>query len=135
MEAEVLRQFLVALYAHLARLIMGLDRGNETTTQLLTLLNVSATKAGKRKWESDEPRPKEKLNKRRVVLFEEPTTTIAAEASEPVENGTKEAQETAQLSHVAATAEDPPEDEDEDTQGAHYFAPPRLFLSKGPSRR
>lgn len=55
---------------------MGIDRGNETTTQLLTLLNVSATKAGKRKWESDDTRPKEKLNKRRVVLLDEPTVTI-----------------------------------------------------------
>ena len=110
---------------------MGLDRGNETTTQLLTLLNVSATKSGKRKWESDEPRPKEKLNKRRVVLLEEPTATIAAEPSELVESDTKEAQKTAEPSHVSSTAEDAQEDEDEneDTQGANYSAPKRSLLS------
>lgn len=50
---------------------MAIDRGNETTTQLLTLLNVSATKAGKRKWILDDARPSEKLNKRRNVQFDE----------------------------------------------------------------
>ena len=50
---------------------MAIDRGNETTTQLLTLLNVSATKAGKRKWILDDTRPSEKLNKRRSVQFGE----------------------------------------------------------------
>ena len=50
---------------------MAIDRGNETTTQLLTLLNVSATKAGKRKWILDDARPAEKLNKRRNVQLEE----------------------------------------------------------------
>ena len=48
---------------------MAIDRGNETTTQLLTLLNVSATKAGKRKWILDDAKPAEKLNKRRNVQF------------------------------------------------------------------
>ena len=50
---------------------MAIDRGNETTTQLLTLLNVSATKAGKRKWILDDAKPVEKLNKRRNVQFGE----------------------------------------------------------------
>lgn len=50
---------------------MAIDRGNETTTQLLTLLNVSATKAGKRKWILDDTKPVEKLNKRRNVQFGE----------------------------------------------------------------
>lgn len=47
---------------------MAIDRGNGTTTQLLTLLNVSATKAGKRKWLLDDIQPKQKLNKRRATV-------------------------------------------------------------------
>lgn len=64
---------------------MGLDRGNETTTQLLTLLNVSATKFGKRKWSSDDSRPKEKLNKRRVVFLDEPTAVAIVERTQDLE--------------------------------------------------
>lgn len=47
-----------------------MDDGNSTTTRLLTLLNVSATKAGKRKrtYELDAP-PTEKLNKRKSVRY------------------------------------------------------------------
>lgn len=43
------------------------DNGNTTTTQLLTLLNVSATRISKRKREDKEAIPvrSEKLNKRR----------------------------------------------------------------------
>lgn len=48
---------------------MAIDRGNEATTQLLTLLNVSATRSGKRKWLLDDKRPAQKLNKRRNVQF------------------------------------------------------------------
>lgn len=50
---------------------MTIDRGSETTVQLLTLLNVSATRAGKRKWTGDEPKPAPKLNKRRAVQFDD----------------------------------------------------------------
>ena len=50
---------------------MAIDRENGTTTQLLTLLNVSATKAGKRKWILDDVQPTQKLNKRRTVQFSE----------------------------------------------------------------
>lgn len=57
------------LFILLREAAMAIDRGNETTTQLLTLLNVSATKAGKRKWILDDARPSEKLNKRRNVQF------------------------------------------------------------------
>ena len=50
---------------------------NDTTiTRLLTLLNVSATKAGKRKWSFEEDEPIPKLNKRRSIQF----------ATEPEEN-------------------------------------------------
>ncbi|KAJ6498953.1 digestive organ expansion factor [Mycena sanguinolenta] len=38
---------------------------DDTTTRLLTLLNVSATKAGKRKWTAVDGLPSEKLNKRK----------------------------------------------------------------------
>ena len=47
---------------------MAIDRGNGTTTQLLTLLNVSATRAGKRKWLLDDMQPSQKLNKRRATV-------------------------------------------------------------------
>lgn len=40
---------------------------NSTTTRLLTLLNVSATKAGKRKWSAADEFPAEKLNKRKIA--------------------------------------------------------------------
>ncbi|KAH8107233.1 digestive organ expansion factor [Cristinia sonorae] len=48
---------------------MAIDRGSETTVQLLTLLNISATKSTKRKWVEDTARPK--LNKRRSIQFDE----------------------------------------------------------------
>lgn len=50
---------------------MAIDHENGKTTQLLTLLNVSATKAGKRKWILDDIQPPRKLNKRRTVQFSE----------------------------------------------------------------
>ncbi|KAG7098451.1 hypothetical protein E1B28_000401 [Marasmius oreades] len=47
---------------------MGMKDGDNTTTKLLTLLNVSATKSGKHKWDvHDESRRPEKLNKRKTV--------------------------------------------------------------------
>ena len=52
---------------------MAFEPGNGTTTQLLTLLNVSATKVGKRKWILDDVRPTHKLNKRRTVQFSDET--------------------------------------------------------------
>ena len=50
-----------------------MDDGNSVTTKLLTLLNISATKIGKRKRVDDDFVPAEKLNKRKSV-------TIAAES-------------------------------------------------------
>lgn len=67
---------------------MAIDRGNETTTQLLTLLNVSATKAGKRKWILDDARPAEKLNKRRNVQFGDVSVNEQEDAGP--EDGAKE---------------------------------------------
>ncbi|KAH8119429.1 digestive organ expansion factor [Phellopilus nigrolimitatus] len=44
-----------------------MDDDNSTTTRLLTLLNVSATRAGKRRRLYDDPAPAIKLNKRKSV--------------------------------------------------------------------
>jgi len=51
---------------------------NNTTTRLLTLLNVSATKAGKRKWADYVPA--EKLNKRKTKTVK--TVSITEQANE-----------------------------------------------------
>lgn len=95
---------------------MAIDRGGETTTQLLTLLNVSATRAGKRKWTAEEPKPAPKLNKRRAVQFDdtverpepEASTSDATEATkedgEP-KNGTGEYEE------IIVLGEDGPDEE------------------------
>lgn len=60
-----------------------MDDIEDTRTKLLTLLNVSATKFGKRKWNTEtETRPTEKLNKRKAVSLADsdvpilPTTVI-----------------------------------------------------------
>ncbi|PPQ97532.1 hypothetical protein CVT26_006521 [Gymnopilus dilepis] len=54
---------------------MAIDDGNPVTTKLLTLLNVSATKVGKRKRYDDDIAPTQKLNKRKSISFAETTTT------------------------------------------------------------
>jgi U3 small nucleolar RNA-associated protein 25 len=46
-----------------------MDEVNSTTTRLLTLLNVSAVKTGKRKRGFGDSIPVQKLNKRKSVLF------------------------------------------------------------------
>ncbi|KAI0745922.1 digestive organ expansion factor [Earliella scabrosa] len=51
---------------------MAIDDSSSTTTRLLTLLNVSATKAGKRKRTYEESKPVEKLNKKRTVQIAPP---------------------------------------------------------------
>ncbi|KAJ7899088.1 digestive organ expansion factor [Mycena leptocephala] len=70
-----------------------------TTTRLLTLLNVSATKAGKRKWTAVDDFPSEKLNKRKTARFmmdSEPdeipavAEVIIDTLMEPVDTGTPE---------------------------------------------
>ena len=48
---------------------MTIDDGTSVTTKLLTLLNVSATKLGKRKVDDDDFVPAEKLNKRKSISF------------------------------------------------------------------
>ncbi|KAF7321881.1 DUF1253-domain-containing protein [Mycena kentingensis (nom. inval.)] len=68
-----------------------------TTTKLLTLLNVSATKANKRKWEAVDDLPKKKLNARISARFDAeeeapPVTEIVVpeEVDEPVEDAEEE---------------------------------------------
>ena len=61
-----------------------MDDGNSVTTRLLTLLNVSATKVGKRKKVEEDFIPSEKLNKRKfiepnVTPFEEKEDNVAKE--------------------------------------------------------
>ena len=53
-------------------LTMAIDDSSSTTTRLLTLLNVSATKAGKRKRTYEESKPVEKLNKKCTVQIAPP---------------------------------------------------------------
>jgi U3 small nucleolar RNA-associated protein 25 len=53
-----------------------MDDGNSITTRLLTLLNVSATKIGKRKRIEQDFIPSEKLNKRKST---EPNTSSLEE--------------------------------------------------------
>lgn len=52
---------------------MAVQDPNSVTTKLLTLLNVSATKVGKRKQPIDDvlAQPSEKLNKRRAISFDD----------------------------------------------------------------
>lgn len=52
---------------------MAVEDPNTVTTKLLTLLNVSATKVGKRKQPIDDilAQPSEKLNKRRAISFDD----------------------------------------------------------------
>ena len=57
-----------------------MDDGNSITTRLLTLLNVSATRIGKRKRIDEDFIPSEKLNKRK-------STEPNASSSEEKENG------------------------------------------------
>ena len=58
---------------------MTMDDGNSVTTKLLTLLNVSATRIGKRKRVEDDFVPAEKLNKRKSISFAEPKATSEKE--------------------------------------------------------
>jgi len=63
---------------------MTMDDGNSVTTKLLTLLNVSATRIGKRKRAEDDFVPAEKLNKRKSITFAEPIQTKATSEKENI---------------------------------------------------
>lgn len=64
-----------------------MDDGNSITTRLLTLLNVSATKIGKRKRIEQDFIPSEKLNRRKSI---EPNASSSEEKENDVakEEGT-----------------------------------------------
>ena len=90
---------------------MTVEDPNATTTRLLTLLNVSATKAGKRKRTFGECKPAEKLNKKRVVQIAAPDETqgeLSPERPEEVREATRSATEEEEVV---------PEGEDEDEPG------------------
>ena len=61
---------------------MAIADSSSATTRLLTLLNVSATKAGKRKRAYEDSKPVEKLNKRRAVQFAAPGEANASGSEE-----------------------------------------------------
>ncbi|KZT10784.1 digestive organ expansion factor [Laetiporus sulphureus 93-53] len=63
---------------------MAVEETNAMTTRLLTLLNISATKAGSRKrtFEEEENRPVQRLNKRRMVQFHDDDFVINKRRSE-----------------------------------------------------
>ena len=94
---------------------MAIDESSSTTTRLLTLLNVSATKAGKRKRVYEESKPSEKLNKKRAVVFAAPEdeSGSSTEPSPSVEKAKDYVQQEEAADHDAAE-----EDADEDEQGA-----------------
>ncbi|KAG6817500.1 hypothetical protein H0H87_008126 [Tephrocybe sp. NHM501043] len=64
---------------------MTIGTDTSITTSLLTLLNVSATKSGKRKVPEDVFVPAEKLNKRKSPRFSEPAPTSQKDADQPEE--------------------------------------------------
>ena len=94
---------------------MAIDESSSTTTRLLTLLNVSATKAGKRKRVYEESKPSEKLNKKRAVVFaaSENESGSSAETSPLVENAKDDVQQAEAVENDAGE-----QDADEDEQGA-----------------
>lgn len=73
---------------------MAIDDGTSVTTKLLTLLNVSATKLGKRKVDEDDFVPAEKLNKRKSISFSDKISIKRLDAEEhdvdPEKDGKKD---------------------------------------------
>jgi U3 small nucleolar RNA-associated protein 25 len=79
-----------------------MDDGNSTTTRLITLLNISAVKTGKRKrLFDDDSAPVRKLNKRKSVLFADALN----DAEKPVFNIDTEGGETVDIGHKDVTEE------------------------------
>lgn len=88
-----------------------MDDGNTITTRLLTLLNVSATKAGKRKRTyEDELLVGEKLNKRKSIQFDDVEKENSAAVSEESDLPNKSEEDVVQESENGA------EDEDEEAE-------------------
>lgn len=99
---------------------MAIDRGGETTVQLLTLLNVSATKSHKRKWVDEDLNPRPKLNKRRSSQVDDPSSNTAGAPKMPLTGSNIEA---SSAETVMDKEEDVDEEllEDEDTLAGMWF--------------
>ncbi|GLB36998.1 putative utp25, U3 small nucleolar RNA-associated SSU processome protein 25 [Lyophyllum shimeji] len=103
---------------------MAINSDTSITTSLLTLLNVSATKAGKRKLTEAEFVPAEKLNKRKSARFSELEPVIPEDGDTPGE--TKDVGEDPAL-------EDGPDDADVgDGYESHFGSKPTVLTE--PSR-
>ncbi|TFK18290.1 digestive organ expansion factor [Coprinopsis marcescibilis] len=87
---------------------MAIDDGTSVTTKLLTLLNVSATKIGKRKRPIEEFVPAGKLNKRKSISFSE---TVSIKTLEPDHQD----QEEEEKEDETAAVETPEREEEEAT--------------------
>ncbi|KAF8893541.1 hypothetical protein BD779DRAFT_1661040 [Infundibulicybe gibba] len=90
-----------------------MDDDNSTTTRLLTLLNVSATKSGKRKWITEEHPQSEKLNKRKSVKIQDET------AAQPTT-----------VSNTAPAEQHDDEPEDSTDRYEHHFGPKSASVSE-----
>ncbi|KAF5346683.1 hypothetical protein D9756_010395 [Leucocoprinus leucothites] len=93
-----------------------MDDGNSVTTKLLTLLNVSATKVGKRKRTYEEHLgPSDKLNKRKSASFVEPTPELDEKQDEKVQDVETDAVDGAVEEEVEAV-----DDEEGENPGDSY---------------
>jgi len=102
---------------------LDLEEDNNTTTRLLTLLNVSALKSSKRKGsESIEPTPRVKLNRRRSVQPDATESTSAPPTKEGEGNPEASSPDATGVEDAATVAEDI-----EDHQGMCH--PPHRELS------
>jgi U3 small nucleolar RNA-associated protein 25 len=95
-----------------------MDDANLTTTRLLTLLNVSAVKTGKRKRTFDDSTPAPKLNKRKSVLFAD----LSNDGQTPAASNNTADDENAAV-HLDAEVEhkDPPEENESQSTSKHVF--------------
>ncbi|KAM6494289.1 hypothetical protein JOM56_010650 [Amanita muscaria] len=110
-----------------------MDEANIITTRLLTLLNVSVTRIGKRKrpYEEDDISTQEKLNKRKSIQF--------ADAEPVVSNSPSETKIVVKNVQEGATAQVPEDivegvDEAEDTRGLYerHFGTRPTVLTESP---
>ncbi|KAG9219821.1 hypothetical protein CCMSSC00406_0009377 [Pleurotus cornucopiae] len=113
-----------------------MDDGNTITTRLLTLLNVSATKAGKRKRTyEDELLVGEKLNKRKSIQFDDVEKENSAAVSEESDLPNKSEEDVVQESENGAEDEDEEAEQmddmnSEDLHEAHFGVKPIDLTAK-----
>ncbi|KAG2016434.1 digestive organ expansion factor [Coprinopsis cinerea AmutBmut pab1-1] len=114
---------------------MAIDDGTNVTTKLLTLLNVSATKVGKRKRPVEEVVPSEKLNKRKTISFSDKVDVQYLESTKPPKES-KKTKEKAADEDEENDAEEVVEKEDEETEEAGtdlyevHFGPSSSVISE-----